>query len=139
MIEAAAIEFYVNDKGAEYNKHDKGYKSLLYSKKRFLELLRSFVKHGWVEKIHENSIVRVDKKYILQDFAEKEGDIVYKGKIGEEQEVFFVLIELQSKVDFLMPYRLLWYIIEIWRDVFRDTPKKIRERKKILNFHLLYQ
>ena len=57
MIEAAAIEFYVNDKGAEYNKHDKGYKSLLYSKKRFLELLRSFVKHG-CRKIHENSIVR---------------------------------------------------------------------------------
>ncbi len=65
MIEVAAIDFYVNDKG---------YKSLLYSKETFLELLRSFVKHGWVEKIHEKSIVRVDKKYILQDFAEKEAN-----------------------------------------------------------------
>jgi hypothetical protein len=133
LIEAAAIEFYVRDKGGEYNKHDKGYKYLLFNKRTFLEFLRSFVENGWVEKIYEDNIVRVDKKYVLQDFAQKEADIVYRGKIIEEEDLFFVLIELQSRVDFTMPYRLLLYMMEIWRDVFRNTPKKIRERK---NFRL---
>ena len=34
-----------------------------------------------------------------------------------------------KEVDFLMPNRLLWYTMEMWRDVFRDTPKKVREQK----------
>ncbi len=61
------------------------------------------------------------------------GISIYRGKIIGEEDLFFVLIKLQSRVDFTMPYRLLLYMMEIWRDVFRNTPKKIRERK---NFRL---
>ncbi len=124
-----AVDFYANEKKCQYNKHDTGYKSLLYSKRAFIELLRSFVKHSWVEYLNEDNIIRINNKYILQDFEGKESDIVYKAKIGKENVIFYVLIELQSKVDFLMPYRLLLYMVEIWRDVYRDTPENIREQK----------
>lgn len=55
-----------------YNKHDKGYKFLLSSKRVFIQLLRSFIEQGWVDKIDENNMVRIDKSYILQDFSDKE-------------------------------------------------------------------
>jgi hypothetical protein len=38
-------------------------------------------------------------------------------------------LELQSTTDHLMPYRLLLYTVEIWRDIFNNTAKKDRERK----------
>ncbi len=48
--------------------HDSSYKYLLYSKKVFVQLIRSFVKTCWTEQIDEASLFRVDKSYILQDF-----------------------------------------------------------------------
>lgn len=38
--------------------------------------------------------------------------------------VFYLLLEMQSKVDFLMPYRLLLYQVEIWRYLMKDQDKK---------------
>ncbi|NJD01035.1 MAG: Rpn family recombination-promoting nuclease/putative transposase [Ruminiclostridium sp.] len=103
------------------NKHDKGYKYLLSVKKIFVQLLRSFVKQGWVEKIDENSVILVDKSFILQDFKDKEADLVYRVKLDGKEVVFFLLLELQSTVDFQMPYRLLLYMVEIWRVIFKDA------------------
>lgn len=42
-------------------------------------------------------------------------------KLQERDVVFYVLLELQSTVDALMPWRLLLYQVEIWRQVVRDT------------------
>ena len=44
-------------------------------------------------------------------------------------EVYFYLLELQSTVDFQMPYRLLCYMVEIWRSVLKDTDRKEAARK----------
>ena len=43
--------------------------------------------------------------------------------------IFYVLLELQSTVDHLMPFRLLLYMVEIWRDIYNNTPAGERERK----------
>ncbi|MQL53724.1 transposase [Desulfofundulus thermobenzoicus] len=61
-----------------HHAHDKGYRELLSSKRAFLELLRTFVREDWAKDIDEESLVRVEKSYILQDFSEKEADIVYR-------------------------------------------------------------
>ncbi|WP_174705125.1 Rpn family recombination-promoting nuclease/putative transposase, partial [Desulfocucumis palustris] len=60
-----------------HNPHDKGYRQLLANKKTFLELLQTFVREGWVREIDEGDLTLVDKSYILQDFSDKEADIVY--------------------------------------------------------------
>lgn len=129
MMQALARAFYACEEGSPYHRHDAGYSSLLYNKSVFLEFLQSFVGESWVEDLGEHSIIRVDKKYVLSDFAEKEADIVYKCQIGDKQVIFYILIELQSTVDFLMPYRLLLYMVEIWRDEFKNTPRLIRGPK----------
>ena len=113
-----------------HQQNDKGYKYLLQCEKLFLEFLQSFVELDFVKEIDVKSLIRVDKSYILQDFSKKEADLVYRLKLKEDQEViFYILMEMQSSVDFRMPYRLLLYMVEIWRDYFnnledRETKKK---------------
>jgi len=109
--------------------HDTGYKFLLSSKKAFLQLLRSFVQGGWAKEVDEAGLIRVDKSFILQDFQNKEADLVYRAKLKEKEVIFYVLMELQSTVDFLIPYRLLLYMTEIWRDIFKNTPLQEAQRK----------
>lgn len=112
-----------------YQPHDKGYKSLLSSKKVFLELLRSFVRRSWVSELDEQDLVRVDKSYVLDDYRGQESDIVYRAKLksraGQPASgrdiLFYVLLELQSSVDALMPLRLLSYMVELWRDVVNNA------------------
>ncbi len=113
--------------------HDTGYKYLLSSKKAFVKMIRSFIKAGWAEQIDEASLVRVDKSFILQDFKNKEADVVYRAHLKDRDVIFYVLLELQSRVDYLIPYRLLLYMTEVWRDIFRSTSTKETERK---NFRL---
>ncbi|MDN5301040.1 MAG: hypothetical protein PWQ60_554 [Thermoanaerobacteraceae bacterium] len=112
-----------------HNKYDKGYKFLLSSKRVFLELVKSFINQEWVEQIDENKIEKMDKSFILPDFDEKEADIIYKLKIENKEVIFYILLELQSTVDFQMPYRLLLYMVEIWRSILKDLPKTETERK----------
>ena len=110
------------------NTHDKGYKYLLGIKRLFVQLLRSFVQQGWAQRILPEDVEIIDKSFILPDFKDKEADLVYKIKMGGN-DVYFYLLELQSTVDFQMPYRLLLYMVEIWRTVLKDTDRKEAERK----------
>ncbi len=109
--------------------HDTGYKYLLSSKKAFIQLIRSFIKTGWAKQVDETNLVRIDKSFILQNFQNKEADLIYRAKLKEKDVIFYVLMELQSTVDFLIPYRLLLYMTEIWRDIFKNISQKEAERK----------
>ena len=111
------------------NKHDKGYKYLLSVKRVFMQLLRSFVDKSWVSSIDEDSAEYINKSFILQDFKGKEADIVYRLKIDGREVFFYILLELQSTVDYQMPYRLLQYMLEIWRTILKDT-KEAKEKQK---------
>ncbi len=111
------------------NPHDKGYKYLLSSEKVFLELLQSFVNVNWVRQIDSAAMTRIDKSYILQDFNGKEADLVYRVKLKDQEVIFYLLLEMQSTVDFQMPYRLYQYMGEIWRDVLKNTDPGTAARK----------
>jgi predicted transposase/invertase (TIGR01784 family) len=111
------------------NPHDRGYKTLLASEEIFLELLQSFVDMGWVSQIDPDVLTKMDTTYILQDFSEKEADLVYRLKLHDQEVIFYVLLELQSTVDFQMPYRLLVYMMGIWKDVLKNIDHKEAERK----------
>ena len=109
--------------------HDKGYKRLLSKKKNFLDMLKSFVKKKWVDRIREDDIQLIDKEFIPKDFQEKEADIIYKCSIDGKTVIFYILIELQSSVDYTMPFRLLVYITELMKREFLDTPENEREKQ----------
>jgi predicted transposase YdaD len=112
-----------------HQRHDTSYRFLLSSKKLFVELLRSFVHKGWVQRIDETNVQEIPHSFVLQDFKRKEADLVYRVQLNGQEVVFYLLLEMQSKVDFQMPYRLLLYQVEIWRYLLTDE-KKARTRKK---------
>ena len=112
--------------------HDKGYKRILSKKKHFLSLLKDYISESWVTQINEDDLLLVNKEFILKDFKSKEADIIYRVKLNDADKtevLFYCLIELQSGVDYTMPFRLLIYIVELLKKVFLDTEEKIRERK----------
>lgn len=109
--------------------HDIGYKSLLRNKKTFIEFLRDFVKKDWVKEIKEENLILIDKEFILKDYTEKEADIVYKVNIEGKEIILYILMELQSKVDYTMPIRLFTYMSEIWRNEISNTDEKEFKRK----------
>jgi len=111
------------------NENDKTYKSFLMNKKSFLELLHSFVDEKWVNIIDEKDLELVNKSFILKDYEDRESDIIYKLKTKDKNIYFYIVLELQSTVDFTMPFRLLIYMTELWKQIFLNTDEKIRERK----------
>lgn len=113
----------------QHQTHDKGYKQLLSNKRTFLQLFRTFVGEKWVRDIHEDDLLLVNKTYIQKDFREKEADIVYRLKTGDENIILYIILELQSTVDYRMPFRLLQYIVALWQEIYNNIPEKQRDRK----------
>ena len=110
-----------------HNAHDKGYKYILSIKRLFVQLLKSFVDQGWAKKIEPSDVELVDKSFILPDFKNKEADLVYKVNI-DGNSVYFYLLELQSRVDYQMPYRLMLYMVDMEEYIKETTRKKLEER-----------
>jgi len=114
---------------AKDNPHDKRHKELLSNKKSFLSLLRDCVKEPWVYELDEDSITKTNNSFILQDFSEKEADVVYEATLNGRKIIFYILLELQSRVDYRMPYRLLLYIVEILRYYYNHADVNERDNK----------
>lgn len=100
---------------------DTAFKSLFQSKRAFVQLLRYFLKAPWVELIDEQQLDRIDKSFIKSDHARLEADVVYTCRMKDQDVIIYVLLEMQSTVDFQMPWRLLQYMVEIWRTVMKNT------------------
>jgi hypothetical protein len=111
------------------NEHDIGYTSILGDKRTFIDFIKKFVREQWVDEISLSSIKRDKTVYITPEFRKKELDILYKLKINRKDIYFYILLELQSTVDYTMPLRLLNYMIEIWRKYIEEEGYK-KERKK---------
>ena len=111
------------------NIHDKSYKDLFSTNDAFLSFVNTFIQGEWVDKLEKDKLILVDKSYILSDYEELESDIVYNATIGKDNIIFYVLLELQSSVDHSMPIRLLMYMVELWREILRNSEKKEIKRK----------
>lgn len=105
-IKESSIDYQVSQE------KDKSLKGLFEVKKHFVQLLKTFVKESWVDNLEEENIELADKDFILPNIYETRADLVYRVK-GEN--IYFILLEFQSTEDKKMPYRLLSYILEIWR------------------------
>jgi len=110
------------------NYHDKGYKGLLSKRRIFVKFLGHFVHYKWVKNVDVNSLQLCDKGFVDSLFNELESDLIYSGKIDDRDVFFYIFTELQSTVDYTMPYRVLRYIVEILRRVFENTPENERKR-----------
>lgn len=109
--------------------HDKGYKRVLTKKKHFIHLIRKYIDVNLGEAILEEELELIDKAFIPKDFKEKEADVIYKAKLKGQEVIFYVLLELQSTVDYTMPFRLLIYMTELQKRIFTNVDIHTRKQK----------
>ena len=110
--------------------HDKSYKDLYSKKEIAIDLFKNFVKKEFTQDLKVEDLELVNKSYISSDYEESESDILYKAKIGDTEAIFYILLEFQSKVDYTMPLRLLFYMCEILRE-YAKNEKHEKSNKNI--------
>lgn len=96
--------------------HDKSYKDIYSKKEIAIDLFRNYVNKEFTKDLNSDNLTLVNKSYISSDYEESESDIVYRAKIGDNETIFYILLEFQSKIDYRMPIRLFFYISEILRE-----------------------
>ncbi len=68
----------------------------------------------------------VNKSFILSDYEEIESDIVYKINNDEEEIYFYILLELQSKVDYIEFVNRLKEIVLTFNKLSKNDKMKLR-------------
>ena len=113
------------------NPHDTRLKELFSNKEAFISLLKDCLKADWFGDLDTDSLKKSETTFILQDFRKKEADVVYEATInnGSQRVIFYLLLELQSSVDYRMPYRLMLYTTEVLRHYYNNSNPKARTRK----------
>jgi hypothetical protein len=116
-------------KGDEKSDYDGGYKHELSNKAHFLHFLKKYVKANWAMELTEDDVKLCDREFLLEDYQKRHADLVYQ--IHFQGEIFFVylIMELQSQVDYTMPFRFLTLIFALLSQFFSSKSEKVRERK----------
>lgn len=96
------------------NPHDKICRRALDRKKDAVKIINRVLSKD--DRITESSIQKYNSSLISNELKNSESDVIYKLK---NENVFF-LIEHQTKIDYLMPYRILQYELEIISSVLVD-------------------
>ena len=87
------------------NRHNEAYKSLFKTKDEFIYFLQKYIAEPWTVKIKADDLEPVDTTFITEDLEDRYSDIIYKLRLENNGEIYFyVLLELQSAVDYTMPF-----------------------------------
>ncbi|CAB1262602.1 hypothetical protein CLOSBL3_20521 [Clostridiaceae bacterium BL-3] len=78
-----------------------------------LGIIKIFLSTLWI------ILICFDKMKIMNMYL-----IVYKVNIRGQEVIFYILLEFQSTVDYRMPTRLLFYIVEIWREILKNDRRR---------------
>jgi predicted transposase/invertase (TIGR01784 family) len=109
--------------------YDGGYKEEFANKKQFLHFLKKYVKADWAMTLREEDIELCDREFLLEDFQKRHADLVHRIHLQGEEFYIDLIMELQSQVDFTMPFRFLTLMFALMMKIFQATPEKIRQRK----------
>jgi predicted transposase/invertase (TIGR01784 family) len=104
--------------------HDKAYKYLFSNPFIVKELLESFVGMDWVQYIDFAKAQPIDKSYVNDEYKEYEADIIYKLQFENSEIYLYLLIEFQSTVDRFMAFRMLNYVMELYRELYYKQGQK---------------
>lgn len=99
--------------------HDHGYKLLFSHAEMVADLLRGFVREDWVEALDFSTLEKMGGSYIADDLRDREDDVIWRVRWGQEWLYIYLLIEFQSKVERFMAVRILSYLGLLYQDLIR--------------------
>jgi len=78
-----------------------------------------FIPDDWLHSLDYSTLEKVPGSYVSDDFQQREDDIVWKVKVGEDWVYLYLLIEFQSSVDKYMALRMMVYIGLLYQDLIK--------------------
>jgi hypothetical protein len=82
------------------------------------DLLRGFVQEDWVGHLDFSTLERASGHYVSEDLRERETDMVWRVRWGEEHWLYiYLLLEFQSTVDPYMSFRVMTYKGMLFQDI----------------------
>jgi len=109
--------------------HDTGYKGVLSDKVEFLHFMTKYFPELLNKGVTIADVEKIPNSFITEEFRHLDSDIVYRVRLRGVDVYFYVLLELQSSVDFTMPFRLLRYMVGLLTYLFNNAEEKARKRK----------
>jgi len=97
--------------------HDHAYRLLFSRPELVADLLRDFVREPWVAALDLETLDRVGASFVSSELREREGDVIWRVRAGEDWLYVYLLIEFQSRVDPIMAARLLAYVGLLYQDL----------------------
>lgn len=115
LQEPPAFYNYGQNKINKY--HDKTFKNLFSNKKEAVIFINKYLRlENTKNELNSNQIEKCNTEFITRKKEQLETDILYRIK-GTK---IFILIEHQSKVDYFMSERILYYYVEIMREMKKE-------------------
>ena len=99
--------------------HDNGYKLLFSHPEMVIDLLKGFVKAEWVNQCDFATLEKVSSSYVSDDLRDREDDLIWRIRWGDEWLYVYLLLEFQSTVDHFMSVRILGYLALLYQDLIR--------------------
>ena len=90
--------------------HDNSYKLLFSHPEMVEDLLKGFIKADWVKQCDFSTLEKVSGSYITDDLRDREDDLIWRIRYGDDWLYVYLLLEFQSSIDQFMAVRILGYI-----------------------------
>jgi Putative transposase, YhgA-like/Domain of unknown function (DUF4351) len=110
--------------------HDSGYKLIFSYSKMVEDLLRGFVREGWVEDLDFTTLERVNESFTSDGQEQRHADMVWRARsksAGKGWCYVFFLLEFQSTANPFMAVRLLTYVALLYEGLVRANAVKPKE------------
>jgi len=110
---------------------DNAFRRMLGDKELFLRFARRYLRRD-IPDVGPEDVVLENVTFIPEDLREKRSDVVYRIRRGGLEAYVYILIEHQSRVDYLMPWRLLSYMVRLWERCVQEAGSATRRKDFLL-------
>lgn len=100
--------------------HDTGYKLLFSDPLMVRDLVRGFIDDPWLQELDFDTLERVNGQYVTEDMRQREDDVVWRVRSGEDWIYLYLLIEFQSTDQRFMALRMLVYVGLLYQDLIKQ-------------------
>ena len=108
--------------------HDNSYKLLFSHPEMVTDLLKGFVKEAWVDQCDFSTLERASGHYVTDDLRDREDDIIWKLRWGDQWLYIYLLIEFQSTNDHFMAVRMMGYLALMYQDLIRTEQLTTKDK-----------
>lgn len=104
------------------NPHDRFFRRVFSDPEHAAGELRAILPAELSARVDWSSLRLVPGSYVDAELSDLRSDVLFAATLGDQEILFYVLLEHQSTAPDWMPLKLLGYMVRIWEDYLRDNP-----------------